>query len=100
MSAPTPEEIAHWPAPNYVNPSTRVPALIGVMTSFTVAMLPFVIARIHMRLRLKGRLRIDDWVIINSAACDTQTYYLHFYVTNTFIVDTQHRLHGSCNICD
>jgi hypothetical protein len=67
MATPTAEDMAHWPAPNYVNPSTRAPALIGVMTSSTIAMLPFLISRIHMRLQLKRRLDIDDWIIISCA---------------------------------
>jgi hypothetical protein len=67
MSTPTLQEIASWPAPNYVNPHTRVPALIGVMTSFTVLMLPFIAVRIQMRLRSKGKLGMDDYTIIIAA---------------------------------
>jgi hypothetical protein len=67
MASPTPEEIAQWPPPNYVNPSTRVSALIAVMASFTIAMLPFLIARIYMRRCLRGRPGVDDWIIIGSA---------------------------------
>ena len=67
MSTPTAADMAHWPAPNYVNPSTHGPIMIGVMSAFTLAMIPFVISRIHMRLRLKGKLGIDDWIILACA---------------------------------
>jgi hypothetical protein len=67
MFAPTLQEMASWPAPNYINPQTLVPAVYGVTIAFTVLMLPFVFARIHMRLRSKGSLLIDDYIIVGAA---------------------------------
>lgn len=67
MSAPTPEEIAHWPAPNYVDPQTRAVPLIAVLVISTVLMLPFVVGRVHMRVNLNGGFGIDDWVILAAA---------------------------------
>ncbi len=67
MSAPTPAEMAAWPAPNYVNPSTLTNATISVTTIATVTMLPCVIIRLYFRRRLKGRFGIDDIVIIIAA---------------------------------
>ena len=67
MSAPTPAEMAAWPAPNYVNPPTMTNATISVTTIATLAMLPCVISRLYFRRRLKGRYGIDDIVIIIAA---------------------------------
>jgi hypothetical protein len=67
MLAPTPQEMASWPAPNYINPHTLVPAVYGVTITFTVLMLPFIFARIRMRLRVKGSLGIDDYIILGAA---------------------------------
>jgi hypothetical protein len=69
MSAPTPAEMAKWPAPNYVDPATLTKTTSAVMTIATIAMLPCVISRLHFRLRLKGKLGIDDVVIIIAAVC-------------------------------
>jgi hypothetical protein len=69
MSAPTLAEMATWPAPNYVTPQTRVAAVKGVMVTFTALMIPFLIARLHTRLRLKGKLGADDFIIIFAAVC-------------------------------
>jgi hypothetical protein len=38
-----------------------------VMVTFTVLMLPFIITRVHMRLRSKGKLGADDFIIIFAA---------------------------------
>ncbi|KAF2398132.1 hypothetical protein EJ06DRAFT_523486 [Trichodelitschia bisporula] len=64
MGAPTPAEMAAWPLPNYVNPETRKTALfvcIGIGIGFA---LPLVLSRIFIRLRMKGKLGADDWVIV------------------------------------
>jgi hypothetical protein len=67
MSVPTLADMATWPTPNYVDPITIVPAIKGVMTTFTVLMLPFVATRMQMRLRSKGNLGADDYIIIFAA---------------------------------
>ncbi|OCK81925.1 hypothetical protein K432DRAFT_350062 [Lepidopterella palustris CBS 459.81] len=41
MAQPTPEEMAHWPPPNYTDPETRVSAVLGVLISTTALMLLF-----------------------------------------------------------
>ena len=67
MFDPTPQEMASWPAPNYVNPHILVPAVYGVTITFTGLMLPFIFTRIYMRLRSQGLLGIDDYIIIGAA---------------------------------
>jgi hypothetical protein len=69
MPAPTVEQMAHWPAPNYINPSTRVPAVIAVMVVFTTLMVPFLITRIYIRLKIRGGVKLDDWIILTAAVC-------------------------------
>jgi hypothetical protein len=73
MSAPTPAQMAAWPAPNYTNPSTMTGATISVMTLATITMLPCVISRLYFRMKLKGRLGIDDYVIISAAVSQRWT---------------------------
>jgi hypothetical protein len=74
MTIPTPAEMAQWPHPNYVNPKTVVPALKGVMITFTVLMLPFIITRVKMRLQTKGRLGTDDCIIVFASVCVSQMH--------------------------
>jgi len=81
MSAPTPEEIAHWPAPNYVNPKTRAVPLIAVLIVGTVLMLPFVIGRTFTRKQLKARFGIDDWIIFVAAVISIGYTFLGVYAT-------------------
>jgi hypothetical protein len=64
MTTPTLADMATWPKPNYVDPITVVTPLKGVMSAFTLLMLPFVITRVQMRLRSKGKLGADDYIII------------------------------------
>ena len=66
MSATT-AQMAAWPAPNYINPSTMTVPTICVTTLATIIMLPCVISRLHFRMRLKGTLGVDDYVIISAA---------------------------------
>ncbi|PGH05023.1 hypothetical protein AJ79_06910 [Helicocarpus griseus UAMH5409] len=63
MSMPTPEEMAKWPPPNYVNPDTRVPETLGVLIGGMSVMLFFVAGRIYTRMRLQVGFGVDDWII-------------------------------------
>ena len=63
MVAATPEEMANWPAPNYVNPETRVNLALGWILSTMTLMLLFLAARLYSRVILKAALGADDWVI-------------------------------------
>jgi hypothetical protein len=82
MSAPTLQEMASWPAPNYVNPHTLVPAVYGATIPFTLLMLPFIFVRLHMRLQSKGRLFIDDYIILGAAAFSVGSVVLAIVATN------------------
>jgi hypothetical protein len=92
MSAPTPAEMALWPAPNYVNPATMASATISVTTITTLTMLPFVISRVYFRTKLKGRLSIDDIVIVIAAVRRVRD---ENQLTGQV---AHHHIHGSCNL--
>jgi hypothetical protein len=81
MPAPTLQEMALWPAPNYINPHTLVPAVYGATIAFTVLMLPFVFARMHTRLRSRGHLGIDDYIILGAAVFSVGSVVLAILAT-------------------
>jgi hypothetical protein len=91
MSVPTLADMATWPHPNYVDPVTVVPALKGVMATFTVLMLPFVATRVQMRMRSKGKLGMDDYIIMFAAVCALSIVYLKLTVAGS-----QRGVHYSC----
>ncbi|KAF1810284.1 hypothetical protein P152DRAFT_107089 [Eremomyces bilateralis CBS 781.70] len=64
MSLAPPEVMATWPAPNYVNPSTMVPATLGSLLAGMVLMLMFVAARLYIRLNLAKGFGMDDYCIM------------------------------------
>jgi len=67
VSLPSPEQMAQWPAPNYIDPHTRtVPLRIFAGLGLGI-MLPFFIFRLYSNLRLKHGIRIDDWISIGAA---------------------------------
>jgi hypothetical protein len=70
---PTPEEIAAWPAPNYVNPNTRVPEFVAVLVCGLALMLPFIVGRIYIRMKVRRQFGTDDWIIL-AAAVRTHTH--------------------------
>jgi len=55
-----------FPAPNYVDPHTRVPAIIGQGIAGLVVMLPFVVARLYVRY-MRRVFWVDDWIIVAAA---------------------------------
>jgi len=61
MSIPTKAQIESWPAPNYVNPQTRVDLLLGVEAPLTGLAILFVGARFYSRTYVKYVLGWDDW---------------------------------------
>ena len=67
MVAVTPEEMANWSAPNYVNPETRVNLALGWILSTMTLMLIFLAARLYSRAILKAALGADDWAIAAAA---------------------------------
>lgn len=67
MSEPTPSEVAAWPAPNYIDPETRVTVLIATLATGLALMLPFIFGRIYIRLKLRRGFGVDDWIIFVAA---------------------------------
>jgi hypothetical protein len=94
MSAPTQAEMAAWPAPNYVNPPTLKTATIAVVTIATATMLPVVVSRLYFRMRLKGRLGIDDFLITIAAVSNA----LKFHGADREAAFDH--IHDSCHICN
>lgn len=83
MVAATPEEIANWPTPNYVNPETRVNLALGWILSITTLMFIFLAARLYSRVALKAALGADDWVIAAAAVrCSGITYVTKYLLLN------------------
>ncbi|OCK91609.1 uncharacterized protein K441DRAFT_688848 [Cenococcum geophilum 1.58] len=89
MVTATPEEMANWPTPNYVNPETRVNLALGWILSTTTLMLIFLAARLYSRATLKAALGADDWVIAAAAVfavpisiigCATTAFGLGYHI--------------------
>lgn len=59
-----PSKMADHPPPNYVNPETRQPELLGVQISMTVVADFIVCLRLYTRKHLKGAFGLDDWTIL------------------------------------
>ena len=74
---PTKEVIASWPAPNFVNPVTRGPALTIVNIIFIILVFIVVGLRYYTRLRITRSFGQDDIVIGLSLVCHTAC--LSFY---------------------
>jgi len=68
MAVPTPEQLAHWPAPNFVNPQTRVNLLLGIEVPITILTIIFILARFYSRTYLRHVLGWDDWVMVSIMA--------------------------------
>ena len=67
MREPPPDVVASWPAPNYINPQTRGPALI-VVELLTVFISTVCIAlRLYVKARIIHSVGWDDWLIIGAA---------------------------------
>ncbi|OCK81503.1 hypothetical protein K432DRAFT_424924, partial [Lepidopterella palustris CBS 459.81] len=67
--------MAKWPAPNYVNPETRVPLLVGFMVSTTAIMLFFLAGSLFVRSVIQAGFGIGDWFMVTAAvfACANAT---------------------------
>jgi hypothetical protein len=58
--------MSDYPPPNYVDPHTRVAAIIGLAVVGLVVMFPFVVARMYVRY-MRRVFWVDDWVIVAAA---------------------------------
>jgi hypothetical protein len=54
----------HWPAPNYVNPTTRGDALLIINIVFIILVTLSIAIRLYSRLRVKRQAGIDDIMIV------------------------------------
>ncbi|KAF2004749.1 hypothetical protein P154DRAFT_571952 [Amniculicola lignicola CBS 123094] len=65
--APTAEDAASWPAPNYVNPETRRPLVLGIQIPLMILVLSFTTMRFYSRTILIKALGADDWFMLVAA---------------------------------
>jgi hypothetical protein len=61
---PTPQDIAGWPVPNYVDPVTRRPLVLGVEIPLTVIPILFTAGRFYSRTVIVKALGWDDWFML------------------------------------
>jgi hypothetical protein len=73
MSAPTPEIMATWPMPDYVNLRGIMKPIEAVVYSTTVFMLLFVGSRVFVQVRSKIGMGLDDWFMVAAAVCTANT---------------------------
>ena len=66
MAMPTIQQMDSWPDPNYVDPETRRPLLLGIEMPLTVLAILFVGARFYARTYVRRVLGEDDWVMVGS----------------------------------
>jgi hypothetical protein len=64
MTYPTPSELQAWPLPNYINPESRKPLVLGVEITLTFIASLFVAARFYSRTYIKHVLGWDDWLML------------------------------------
>jgi hypothetical protein len=60
----SPEVIASWPKPNYINPETRGPALLITCTTLSAIGVIVVAARIYARVFITKAPSLDDAIIV------------------------------------
>jgi hypothetical protein len=61
---PTPEDVLKWPAPNYVDPVTRRPLVLGVEIPLTILPILFTAGRFYSRTVIVKVLGWDDWFML------------------------------------
>lgn len=79
----TPEILASWPTPNYVNPVSRGRAVEAAAYTTTIAMLLFVGARYYVRENQKAGLGVDDLLLLASAVSLSKYGLLPTYVSKS-----------------
>jgi hypothetical protein len=57
----------HFPPPNYLNPTTRVPVVLALTISTCSLVLVLMSGRLYARSHLKSVLGIDDWMMLGAA---------------------------------
>jgi hypothetical protein len=61
---PTLADIVKWPAPNYVDPVTRRPLVLGVEIPLTILTILFTAGRFYSRTVMVKALGWDDWFML------------------------------------
>ncbi|KAF2650645.1 hypothetical protein K491DRAFT_125383 [Lophiostoma macrostomum CBS 122681] len=64
MVTATPEEMAAWPEPNFVDPVTRAPIVIGLTASTMILVVIFTAMRFYGKGVLRTALGLDDWMML------------------------------------
>lgn len=73
-----PEEVAHWPLPNYVNPEERGPELYIVNGLFFFLATFAIFSRLYVRIHIRHWFGLDDFLITLAWFCalgDMSTIY-------------------------
>ena len=55
-----------FPPPNYINPTTRVPIVLGLTISTCALALLFTGGRLYARTSMKKALGVDDWMMLGA----------------------------------
>ncbi|KAF2639432.1 hypothetical protein P280DRAFT_402478 [Massarina eburnea CBS 473.64] len=64
LTWPSPAEMAEWPTPNYVNPVTRRPMVMGVEITFIILVILFTSCRFYSRIFIVKGLGLDDLMML------------------------------------
>lgn len=78
-TAVPPNPFADFPPPNFINPETRAPLVIGINVTFVTLAAFFVVLRIWSRRVILGYLNPEDWLIAISWVCIKQFYILSIH---------------------
>lgn len=63
MSQPFANWTSSWPEPNYVNPETRVPLVVGWSISLSILGVAATIARFHVKVISRRTISKDDFFV-------------------------------------
>lgn len=61
---PTPQELASFPEPNYVDPVTRQPLVVGITTTMSALVIMLLFCRFYSRTVLVFALGWDDFIML------------------------------------
>ncbi|KAF1954464.1 hypothetical protein CC80DRAFT_476214 [Byssothecium circinans] len=72
-TGPTEGERATWPAPNYINPDTRVPMVLGVEITCLTLVVLFTALRFYTRIFIVKGLGLDDFIMLFASCASVGT---------------------------
>lgn len=87
MQLPSPEIIASWPVPNYVDSETRGNGVLIVNTVLFTIALSVIVIRIYTRLRISKSFGLDDWLILAAMLPSTTFAVLAILAEESFHFD-------------